>query len=224
MLNTPHSNSEPLDQSNPESSGNLSTTDEGLTTSINLLARLDDTSDQQAWNRFVKTYSPYISNWCRKFGLQDSDSADVTQNVLMKLVGFMHEFQYRPERGSFRGWLKTITSNLVRDVLRSQKVGARASGSDEAWQQLANIQDPQAVHELAAVIQRGYEEEILSIASQRVRSRVQDKTWQAYVGTAVDGQSAQQIATRLKITVSDVYVSKSRVIKMLRAEVAKLDQ
>ena len=195
----------------------------GLTTSITLLARLDDTSDQTAWSRFVETYSPQIHAWCIKAGLRDVDAADATQEVLLKLVNLMRESKYRVDRGSFRGWLKTITSNLVRDIMRMQKSRPSSTSSERSLQQLVNLQDQTSFEDLALLIERGYERELLALASTRVQNRVRDKTWLAYIGTAVEGLPAAVVAKKLNVSVSEVYVGKSRVLKMLRREIAKLD-
>lgn len=195
----------------------------GLTTSITLLSRLDDASDQSAWSRFVEAYSPHIFLWCTKAGLRETDAADATQEVLLKLVNLMRESKYEPSRGSFRAWLKTITSNLVRDIVRIQKSRPSSSGSEHAWQQLSNLQDSRSFEDLALLIERGYEQELLALASDRVRNRVREKTWRAYYGTAVEGKPAAEVAKLLGVGVSEVYVGKSRVLKMLRREIAKLD-
>ena len=59
-------------------------------TSVTLLGRLrQDPKDQAAWNDFVARYEPRILQWCRGWGLQESDAQDVTQDVLLKLNGLM---------------------------------------------------------------------------------------------------------------------------------------
>ena len=195
----------------------------GLTTSITLLSRLDDATDQTAWCQFVEAYSPHIFLWCTKAGLRETDAADATQEVLIKLVSLMRESRYTPERGSFRGWQKTITSNLVRDVMRMQRSRPSSTGSEQQWQQMINLQDETSFEELANLIERGYEQELLAIASDRVRNRVREKTWKAYFITAVEGKPAATAAESLGVGISEIYVGKSRVIKMLRSEIAKLD-
>ena len=57
-----------------------------LKTSLTLLDRLRrDPKDQAAWSEFVARYGPRILQWCRGWGLQESDAQDVTQDVLLKL-------------------------------------------------------------------------------------------------------------------------------------------
>ena len=55
-------------------------------TNLSLLKRLKlQPWDEQAWGEFVDRYGAKIVSWCRHWGLQDSDAADVCQTVLLKL-------------------------------------------------------------------------------------------------------------------------------------------
>jgi len=155
-------------------------------TSHTLLVRLKDPNDQEAWNDFVERYAPRIFSWCRQYSLQDSDAADVTQEVLAKLVETMRHFSYDPGQGRFRGWLKTVTANAVRDLARTGKRPGRGSGDSRVQGQLAALQDEAAVSSLASAIEAGYDEELLREAEIRVALRVKPKTWQAYRLAAVD--------------------------------------
>ena len=79
------------------------------------------------------------------------------------------------------------------------------------------------IEALAAEIECQHELELLQLAEQVVRNRVQPQTWQAYQMTAREGCRAADVAPQVGMTVAEVYVAKSRVIKMLREEVKKLD-
>src|SRR5262245_46513302 len=63
--------------------------------------------DEGTWKVFAQRYGPAVFQWCRQWGLQESDADDVTQNVLLKLVEHLKVFEYDPA-GSFRGWLRTV--------------------------------------------------------------------------------------------------------------------
>jgi RNA polymerase sigma-70 factor (ECF subfamily) len=186
-----------------------------------LLYRLRDLSDQQAWNEFVERYAPKIYGWCRRYRLQEADAADVTQDVLGRMVAAIRRFEYDPARGSFRGWLKTVTSNLIRDLAQSWSRPGRGQGGGGPAE-LA--QAPAALTDLTALLEAEAEQDLLREAEERVRLRVQAHTWQAYALTAVERQPAAAVARQLNLTVSDVYVAKSRVIKLLRQEVEKLSE
>lgn len=192
-------------------------------TSGTLLMRLRELDDREAWNEFVERYTPRIYGWCRRHRLQETDAADVTQEVLGKLVKVIRSFQYDPRQGSFRGWLKTVTNNAVRDFLDDLSRPGRGSGDTRVGESLTAIQDPVAIGELTAALDEEAERTLLREAEERVRLRVQPQTWEAYRLSAVDALPAAEIAARLAMPIAEVYVAKSRVIKWLREEVERLD-
>lgn len=197
-------------------------TEYGANTSRTLLLRVREAEDREAWVEFVDRYTPKIYNWCRRYHLQESDAADVTQEVLVKLVRAMNSFEYDPQRGSFRGWLKTVTANAVRDLVASWKKAGRGSGDTAIGQVLAMVEDEKAVESLRSQIETCHQEELLAQAERLVEPRVQSHTWQAYRLTAIEQRRATEVAETLGVPVSEVYVAKSRVLKMLRQVVQEL--
>ena len=196
--------------------------DPNTRTSGTLLVRLRSLDDNEAWNQFVERYTPIIYGWCRRFRLQDSDAADVTQEVLAKLVKAIRSFHYDSRRGNFRGWLKTVTHNAVRDYWESNSISDRGSGDTQVGQMLASLQSPGAVEELTAALEAEAERELLLEAEARVQLRVKPAAWAVYRLMASEPISAPEVARRLNIPIGEVYVSKSRVVNLLRKEVATL--
>lgn len=195
-----------------------------MATSTTLLQRLRDVSDAEAWNDFVDRYSPRVFEWCRKNSLQDSDAADVTQQVLLKLVTTMRTFEYDQHRGTFRGWLKTVTTNTVRDLARQwQNRNIRAAGDTVTAEQLNSISTPSALDELSQKIEAQYRDELLREAESRIRVRVKTETWDAWHQTAVEQKKVVDVAAAVRMTVAEVYVAKSRVNKMMRDEVQRME-
>lgn len=192
-------------------------------TSMTLLLRVQEIEDSDAWGRFVERYAPQVFAWCRRHKLQDSDAADVTQEVLTKLVRTMRSFAYDSSRGSFRGWLKTVTQNAIRDLIAQSRKQGRGAGDTLTAKLLEQISDDTASAELEERITAQYERELLEEAGIHVQARVKPKTWSAYHMTAVDQKTPADAAQSLNLPVSEIYVAKSRVIKMLREEVARLD-
>ncbi len=193
-----------------------------LSTSSTLLMRIRDVSDSDAWGQFLERYMPRIYAWCRRYQLQESDASDVTQDVLTKLLHAMRSFEYDASRGSFRGWLKTVTNNAIRDFLGEQTGSDRGSGDTLMLDRLAAIQAPDALADLAHTIEAEAEQELLHAAEAIVRARVQPQTWRAYELTSKLHMKPQEAAAEIGMPVSEVYVARSRVIKWLREEVSKL--
>ena len=133
----------------------------------------------------------------------------------------MQQFEYEPARGSFRGWLKTITTNVVRDLHRKKSSSEVTGGSAEPW--LDRLTTTDTVNSLVDQIEASYREELLEEAMSRVQLRVHEHTWEAYRLLTEEGQTASETASRLNLKVADVYVAKSRVLKLLKATVAELE-
>ena len=70
-----------------------------------LLLRLAGGDDRQAWEQFVEIYAPLVFQFARRRGLQDSDAADVVQEVLISVAEAFRRRKYDRSRGAFRGWL-----------------------------------------------------------------------------------------------------------------------
>src|SRR5262245_33461476 len=93
----------------------MHTTPASLLEKLRLPAEQDATS--AAWARFIQLYTPLLFYWARRASLQESDAADLVQDVLVTLVQRMPEFSYDPSQG-FRSWLRTVIMNKWRDRLR----------------------------------------------------------------------------------------------------------
>ena len=189
-------------------------------TSSTLLGRLRrDPRDQAAWNDFVARYQPRILDWCRGWGLQESDAQDVTQDVLLKLSRSMATFVYDRSR-SFRGWLKTIAHHAWRDLVAERKRAGVGSGDSRMGELLDNIQ---AGDDLVQQLEEEFRRELLDEAMARVRPRVAPRTWDAFRLTALEGCSGAAAAAQLQMKAAHVYVAKSEVKMMIREEVRRLE-
>jgi RNA polymerase sigma-70 factor (ECF subfamily) len=191
-----------------------------MNTNPTLLLRLrDPASEQQAWAELVRKYSPLVYRWCRHWDVQDADAQDVTQAVLAKLVVRLREFEYDPRR-SFRAYLKTVARYTWQD-LREESRRAGAGAGDTAHLDL--LKSVQARDDLERRLAEGYDQELLEQASARVRARVEPHTWEAFRLTAVERLPGAEAAGRLGLTVYVVFKARSKVLRMLRDEVARLE-
>jgi RNA polymerase sigma-70 factor (ECF subfamily) len=191
-----------------------------LRTSLTLLGRLRrDPKDQAAWSEFVARYGPRILQWCRGWGLQESDAQDVTQEVLLKLNGVMARFVYDPS-GSFRGWLKTLTHHAWRDLAAERRRSSLGAGERSVTELLGNLQ---AGENLVDQLDAEFRREVMDRAMERVRLRVSARTWDAFRLTTLEGLSGPAAAGRLEMKIARVYGAKSEVKEMIREEVRKLE-
>jgi RNA polymerase sigma-70 factor (ECF subfamily) len=189
-------------------------------TSPTLLGRLGRVpADHAAWGEFAERYGRKIYGWCRRWGLQEADAEDVTQDVLLRLARKMRDFRYDPAR-SFRAWLKTVTHHAWRDFAEGLNRPGVGSGDSHTLELLQTVE---ARDGLVSALDEEYDRELLDEALARVRLRVQPHTWQAFHLLAVEGRSGAEAAARLGMKVAAVFVARSKVQKMAREEVRKLE-
>lgn len=186
-----------------------------------LLMRLRNARDEEAWRQFVEIYAPLVHAYARKNGMQDADAADLTQEVLRKFVAVSHEFAYDPERGSFRSWLLTVVRNYARDQWARRSRVARGTGDSTM---LRYLEGHASSEDDVPWWEEQHERRLVEHAADRVRSRVQPSTWQAFRRTALGQEEASDVARELDMSVAAVYLAKARVIKKLQQEVRSLQR
>jgi RNA polymerase sigma factor (sigma-70 family) len=176
-----------------------------------LLLRIRDPKDADSWSNFVDLYSPLLTRYARKRGLQEADAADVTQDVLAQVAKSIRAFDYQPERGRFRDWLGTVVRHRVHRFLRRE--ANRARGADGDW--LDDLPATQQDSDWSAA----FNAHILNAALDRARPYFEEATWEAFRLAWLEQQPATAAAEQLGMPVAGVYLAKSRVLKRLREEV-----
>jgi RNA polymerase sigma-70 factor (ECF subfamily) len=195
--------------------------DPNLITSPSLLRRVSDAEgDPAAWSEFLARYGPKMLAWCRQWQLQESDALDVTQEVLVQLIDKLRHFQYDPTR-SFRAWLKTLVHHAWQDFLARRARPGLGSGDSAVWQNLNTVE---AREDLDHHLEELYDREVLEEAMVRVQRRVAPHTWEAFRLLTFEGLSGPEVAPRVGLQVTMVYVAKSKVQKLLREEVDRLEK
>jgi RNA polymerase sigma-70 factor (ECF subfamily) len=191
------------------------------TTQVSLLVRIRDRSDMQAWSEFVDLYAPLVYALARRHGLQDADAADLTQDVLRTVVRVAPRFAYDPGRGSFRGWLFTVTRNQLRKWSQARARCVPASGAAEERRLLEEYPAPSG--EKVAWDQE-YRARLFAWAAEKVKPLCQPSTWQAFWQTAVEERDPQEVAAGLGISVGAVYIARSRVLARLREQIRQVEE
>jgi RNA polymerase sigma-70 factor, ECF subfamily len=99
------------------------------TTSLSLLDRLKGADAAAAdWQRLKDVYLPLIRSWLSGVpGLRD-EADDLAQDVLIVLLRGEPSFERR-RHGSFRAWLRQVTTNRVRTFWKANRKHSR-NGSD----------------------------------------------------------------------------------------------
>ena len=84
------------------------------------LLRQARANDQTAWQELVELYSRRMYRWCRRAGLQPADASNIVQEALQSVAKKLGDFRRDRPGDTFRGWLRRITDNKIRDHFRKQ--------------------------------------------------------------------------------------------------------
>ena len=193
---------------------------ESPATRASLLVRLRDGEDALAWQEFVRLYAPVIYGFARKRGLQDADAADLMQEVLRSVSTTVHRLDYDPGRGTFRGWLFTVTRNKIFNFMESRSRRVQGSGDSRVQQRLE--QQAGAQGDLSGDWEADYQRALAAQAMERVKGEFQPFTWEAFLQTTMEGRTPAETSARVGLSVGAVYVAKSRVIARLRQEIERM--
>jgi RNA polymerase sigma-70 factor (ECF subfamily) len=191
------------------------------TTRASLLFRLRDAQDHEAWVEFVSLYEPVAYRLLRRSGLQDADARDVLQELFMAVSKNIDRWDPAKERGSFRGWLRRVTRNLVINWLeqRNRRVVPTGGSAVQAMLDMLPADSGAETIEFDKELRRA----LFKRAAQQVRGEVQPATWQAFWETAVVGTSPADAAKKLGMEVVAIRVAKCRVLARLRTAVDELE-
>ncbi len=186
-----------------------------------LLEKIRDKHDDASWEDFVFYYRQYIYVVVRGMNMNHHDADEIVQIVLLRVWEKLPSFKYDSQKGRFRGWLCTVTSNIVKNYLRSRK--SQLNRIDKLQQKdeldyLNNISLP----EIEKIASREWENYIANIAWKNIQGNFAEHVRECFLLMS-DEVPVEEIAKKLGISESSVYVYKKRVLDKLFAEINRLE-
>lgn len=189
-------------------------------TSPSLLERLRARPDEASWQQLVDLYRPMLYAWLRRYALQASDADDLVGEVLATIVRELPQFRYEPERGSFRGWLRTILVNRLRGYWRARQGQAVATGDSDFGSMLEQLADPHS--DLTRRWNQEHDRHLAGQFLERIQPDFEATTWRAFSRVVLEGAPPRTVAAELGVSVNAVFIAKSRVLQRLRQELRGL--
>jgi RNA polymerase sigma-70 factor, ECF subfamily len=188
-------------------------------TSRSLLGRVK-AGEAAAWDRLVSLYAPLVYRWCRRSELPEQEIADVFQDVFQAVAAHVADFRQEREGDTFRGWLRAITRNKVRDHFRRAGREPGGAGGTEAQVRFAQLPDasPGEDDSDGGRADPG----LFGRAMEILRGEFEERTWRAFWLTAVEDQAPADVASELGLSPGAVRVAKSRVLRRLREEMGEV--
>jgi len=191
---------------------------ENLTTRVSLILRLQDLRDAEAWDEFAVIYEPTLRSVIRRLGLNEFDSDDAFQEVMLKLSQVIHKWSPDKNNATFRGWLYRVARNTLINYLKSSKhlnelalVGFDLDGIAESKDE-----------PLRSFVDLEFSRQVLIHVSRKVELEFTPTNWQAFWLSYAKRDSIENVAQKLCISKSRVYIARSRILHRLKREVELL--
>lgn len=184
------------------------------TTRPSLLLRLRDPRDAAAWEVFDQIYRPLLLRYARACGLRDDDADDVVQQCMAAVSSHIRRFEYDPGRGRFKGWLRTMVNNKVRNLLRGRRTrGVEGGILDE----LASEE-----HSPDEAFDRLWRQQHLWHCLRQLRTEVEETTYRAFEAYVIEQRPVDEICAELGIKPNLLYTIKWRMTERVADKMREL--
>ncbi len=193
-----------------------------------LIARLDNWEDQRTWDEFYKVYWKLIYAVGLKAGLRSDEAFDVVQETILSIAKQSKKNMYDPEKGSFKSWLMNMTRWRINDQFRKRKKDTAMNigdmedddGKDSI---IDRIEDPQS-GALERLWDIEWKKNLADAALAKVKAQVSPKQYQIFDCYVIREWDVGRVQEQLGVSMSQVYLAKHRVGKILKKELAKLNE
>lgn len=187
-------------------------TEQLLPTRSSLLERIKSSSADESWSRFFRLYSKLIYHAAVQHGLSDAEAQEVVQETMIRVNKYIQEFQYDPARGSFKGWLMTLTRSQIVAQFRKRR-------DMEVLDLDAEVIDPFSFQDLW---DREWKANLMNLALERLRTQVTTRAFQIYSYCVLQENGTKQTAEALKVSRAAVYLTTHKLNKILKKELSNV--
>jgi RNA polymerase sigma-70 factor, ECF subfamily len=186
------------------------------TTSPSLLDRLKQARpDDPDWQKLRDIYVPLIRRWLSCIPDVGGEADDLAQDVFVVLLSELPGFE-RQRTGSFRAWLRQVTTNRVRAFCKARGKFQRTGRGEGADETLAQLEDPES--DLSRQWDQEHDRHVFQKLLGIVRPDFEPATWTAFSRFALEDLPVGVVASELGMSESAVVQAKHRVLKRLREE------
>ena len=185
-------------------------------TSTTLLRDVADSSHAR-WSVFYSRYQPMMRTYLQvRFPSLDAD--DIIQETFVALAKILPDYKYESEKnGAFRNFLTGVLRNKALCALDKSR---RNMAIEERMQLAINV-NGKSVHEQSY---RDWREKLFEVALQQLLAdeSIHDRTKQAFIRTAIKGESIESVAKSLGVQRNTIDCMRSRTLQQLREIVERL--
>ncbi len=193
-----------------------------------LIARLDNWEDQRTWDDFYKTYWKLIYSVAMKSGLRSDEAFDVVQETILSIAKQSKKNMYNPEKGSFKAWLMHMTRWRINDQFRKRKKDTAMSvcewGEDGKKTSIVESMEDTKAGTLERIWDAEWQKNLADAALARVKTQVSPKQYQIFDCYVIREWDAERVKSQLGVSMTQVYLAKHRVGKILKKELDRLNK
>ena len=136
-----------------------------------------------------------------------AEAEEAAQACMAVVAEHAGRFEYDPDKGRFKGWLRTIVNNQLRAARRRRRPRQAKTGDFEAAE--SREASPEELFE------RMWLNEHLRYCLDRMRDEVPDSSFRAFDLYVLEKQPVEQVCKELNISASQLYRIKWRLTQKL---------
>jgi len=197
-----------------------------IPTRQSLLHRLKDWEDDESWREFFDIYRKLIFSFALKAGLSEQESEEVVQETVISVAKTIKEFEYDPDRCSFKSWLRHLAQKRIADAFRRRARHPAAHDAGPSHTQtpvIERIADPAAAN-LDQFWEEEWQKELLEAAIARVKTEVSGEQYQLFDFYVLKKMPVGKVAAALGTSAAQVYLAKHRISRLIKKEVNRLEK
>lgn len=201
--------------------------EEIIPTRESLLGRLKNWKDDESWREFFSIYRKLIFSLAVKSGLSGHEAEEVVQETVISVAKTIQDFDYDPDRCSFKSWLRLLAQRRIADFFRkrSREQTAGFSEPDETGRTPAIERVPDAnAASLDAIWEEEWQTELLNAAIVRVKNQVSAEQYQIFDFYVLKKMPIEKVGEALGANTTQIYLAKHRITKLLKKEIARLEK
>jgi DNA-directed RNA polymerase specialized sigma24 family protein len=221
--------------------------DKTSTTRWDLIRRLRNRDDSQAWQEFDRIYGIRMLARARQDGLSPEEAQDVVQETLFEVAERMNPpiaapgecplkkamkpFIADPAAGSFKSWLFQLLDWRVKNQFKKRswleragliKHGEPTDGEPGKTSTTDRIADPMAGTG-GGIGLEDWRAKVVELALEKLKKEVKDRHFQVFYLLVIKGQKPAQVCKALGVNRGQVYLVKHRLLPLFRKMVAQVE-
>ena len=168
------------------------------------------------WQDFYDRYIPLIMGFARRTGARDEEAEDVAHEVMTNFFRASSRFEYDPDAGRFRGYLKAATLNTLRARWRKQRDMVDVdAGTDIPIEDRVDTDEVWDREWTRSLITR-------ALAAVRENGNQSEQSWEAFELYGRRGVPIEEVAQRLGMSPEAIRQAKSRISRQVRSEIERI--